>query len=80
MINNVLLARTEAEGLLWLKRMCVKPECWRIISCQSDIGLRGLRPDAIFVTPMAREWLSVNEIGWRSRLRERCGVICVMHD
>lgn len=70
---NILVARSPSEGQLWTDRLHTDPAQWRVVGCVSiPESVRGYRPDAIFITPMASHWLAENgKENWWSELRSR---------
>lgn len=76
---NIIVARSVADGNLWMQRLHADPVIWRVVGCVSiPDSLQGHRPDAIFVTPSALHWLAGASDGWwHDRLSERGPVFTI---
>ena len=70
---NILVARSQVDGQRWMERLHTDRAQWIVVGCVSiPESVRGYRPEAIFITPMARYWLSDNGDGrWLHELQNR---------
>lgn len=78
---NILIARSLSEGNLWLDRLHTERAFWLVLNCTGiPETIRGYRPDAIFITPMAAHWFAENRVECMSELRNRTREVFTISD
>ncbi len=78
---NILIARSQTDGHAWMERLHTKPAYWLVLNCTGiPETIRGYRPDAIFITPMAAHWFAENRVDCMSEIRNRTREVFTITD